>query len=279
MKLKEAAKQAGGGTRDLFMLPPSMLQIEPGWNLRIRTPEYEQGIKELAESIRAFGVLEPLTIHRVGDDNVITNGHRRFEAINLLLSETPPVEIQSIPVRLEEKGNNEADRVGSMFTRNSGVRLTQLEEAIGIKRLLGYGWNEDKISVTTQLSKQVMSNRLALLEAPADVMHMVEAGEISPTMAVNTVRKEGALLAGPKLKDAVEVARESGKSKATAKHVAKTEGKAPNKSAGPLSSNIAWDAWGPKFETAVIDIINAPGHAAQQAAIDKAAQLLEELRG
>ena len=273
MKLKDIAIS----TRDLFMLAPDVIQEESGWNVRLAGPELDAHIRQLADSIKEIGVQEPVTVYLKNDVPILTNGHCRLMAVKLAISEG--AEIAAIPARAEERYANDADRVLGMLTRNGGKPLSFLEQAEVVKRLMGYGWTDASIAKKTGYSSTHIGNLISLSAAPVEITNMVAAGEVSATLAVNTVRKEGALLAGPKLKDAVKVAKESGKSKATAKHVAKTEGKAPNKSAGPLSSNIAWDAWGPKFETAVIDIINAPGTAAQQTAIDKAAQLLEELRG
>ena len=271
-RLKELAIRGAG---DQFLFDPESIEEKPGYNARDMSSESTQAyIRQMADAIHAGGTsaFPPITIFQEDGKVYVRAGHCRRRAHILAKSEGAPIAgIRAIASDIKDQAESDLDLLSS----NDQLPLTPLEKAHVIQRLIRFDWTPAEIARRRGQSVTAINNLLALLDAPAEVKQMVAAGEVSATLAVNTVRKEGALLAGPKLKDAVKVAKESGKSKATAKHMPK----ASNKTTGPLSSNIAWDAWGPKFETAVIDIINAPGHAAQQAAIDRAAQLLEELRG
>lgn len=95
---------------------------------------------------------------------------------------------------------------------------------------------------------------------------MVEKGAISATLAVNTVRKEGAIFAGEALKTAVTTAKFEGKTRATAKHL-------------PNSSRTDWKEVGPRLKTALALIVHANNEETQKIAIEQAAELLNELRG
>ncbi len=218
-KLKDVVVQAGGSVKDIFMCPPALICEESGWNVRAESPDYLAGILELAESIRELGVLEPLTVYRRGEDIVLTNGHRRFSAINLLLAEG--VEIKSIPVRLEEKGTNEADRVLSMITRNSGKPLTPLELSVVVKRLLGYGWNTKEISKKTQFSPSYIDSLLQLSSAPEALKSLVKDGQISGTTAISEIKRVGDVEATKNLTKAVKKVKAKGGDKVTAKHLPK----------------------------------------------------------
>jgi hypothetical protein len=78
-----------------------------------------------------------------------------------------------------------------MLTRNSGLRLDPFETAEVIQRLLDFGWKMDQICAKTGFSRASLAQSLALLKSPAQVLGMVERGEVSASLAVQTVKDEG----------------------------------------------------------------------------------------
>jgi len=209
-------KSLSVGRKDLFLLAPDDIHEEDGWNVRINGEELETHIRQLADSIKEIGVLQPITVYMNEGKAVITDGHCRLQAVKLAITEG--AEIKSIPVRTEEKHSNDADRVLSMLTRNSGKSLSMPEQAEVVKRLLSFGWTAAEISRKTGYSRQHTGNLVAYLSAPSEVHSLVNNGQVSPTMAIAQVKKEGAG-ALKTINAAVQVANNQGKSKATAKHV------------------------------------------------------------
>ena len=67
MKLQDHLKR-----KDMFMALPDDLTEDPGWNVRLDTPELQAHIAMLRESIRTLGVLEPLTVYNQGDQIIVT---------------------------------------------------------------------------------------------------------------------------------------------------------------------------------------------------------------
>ncbi len=226
------------GRLDMYRVDPSTLVEDKGWNVRIEGPELEAHIRYLADSIKEEGVKEPLTCYIKDDELHITNGHCRLKAVELAMSEG--VEILTVPVRLEDRFSKAEDRVLSMVTRNSGKSLNQLELGEIFKRLLKYGWTVAQIAKKTSFSSQHVNNILALSGAPTEVTDMVRDGKISPTLASNTVNKEG-VLAAEVLQDAIDGAIEDGKKKATQKDVNKVKGKKHKK------KSIPWKNFGPQM--------------------------------
>ncbi len=218
LRLRDVAKGCGGGVKDLFMLDPNIIQEKPGWNVRTPGPDLDAHIRWLADSIKAVGVQEAVTVYLENDVPILTNGHCRLLAVKLAISEG--AEIRAIPARAEERYANDADRVLGMITRNGGKPLTPMEQAEVVKRLLAFGWEVGEIATKTGFSRTHINNLEKLAAAPAAVAEMVKGGQVSARTAVKVMREKGAeapaVLAG-----AVKTAGEAGKRRASAKHFEK----------------------------------------------------------
>jgi len=249
------------GRKDLYMLDPLMIQEEPGWNVRVEGPDLDSHVRLLADSIKQIGVQEPLTVYMKGEVPILTNGHCRLAAVKLAISEG--AEIKAVPVRTEERYANEADRVLSLITRNSGKPLSALEQSEVVKRLLGFGWSEQEIAKKTGFSSTHIDNLMKLSAAPVAVTEMVKNGEVSARLAMDTLRSDGDQ-AAETLRSAVETAKQEGKSRATAKHLPK-----------PVA-RIDWKWAGPHLKKALEDIRDAaddPGELT--VCLEAATKLLE----
>jgi ParB-like chromosome segregation protein Spo0J len=223
------------------MLNPAIITEEPGWNARQEGPELNAHIRQLADSIASVGVQEPVTVYMKGDTVVLTNGHCRLMAVRLAMSEG--ADIKSIPCRVEDRYSNDADRVLSLITRNSGKPLSPLEQSNVVKRLIAFGWVVSQIASKTGFSVSHVNDLLVLGAAPASVTTMVANGEVSATTAVKTIRKHKDN-APEKLLEGRTAATASGSSRVTEKHL-----KSP-------TSDIDWSQSGPTLLAAVIEVRN-----------------------
>lgn len=229
------------GTKDLYMLSPDIITEEPGWNARIEGPELDGHIRQLADSIKEIGVQEPVTVYQKGDTIILTNGHCRLMAVRLAISEG--ADILSIPCRVEDRYSNDADRVLSLITRNSGKPLSPLEQSSVIKRLTAFGWSVAQIATKTGFSVSHVNNLLVLSGAPAAVTDMVSQGQVSATAAVKTIRKHK-----EKATEVLQTAKTTagaGK-KVTEKHIAPAPG-------------INWSVYGPQLQAACLALRDAEG--------------------
>jgi ParB-like chromosome segregation protein Spo0J len=213
----QSLKSQSSGRIDMLKFDPANLHEEPGWNERIDNDDLTQHIRQLADSIKEVGVLEPLTVYLSDEGKaVVTNGHCRLLAVKIAIAEG--ADIKTVPVRTEPKASNDADRVLSMITRNSGKPLTPIETSRVIKRLDSFGWTAADISLKTGYTKGHISNFMALSSAPARIQRLVEDGKVSATLAVDTMRGNSEDRATEILESAVVSAVQSGKKKATRKH-------------------------------------------------------------
>ena len=218
---EEAAAKEGGlkniatNRSDLFNLNPYLIVAKDGWNSRdMRDPENQAHITQLARSIAEVGVQEPLTIWMDEGKPTLTDGHCRLLATFVAIEEYG-AEIRSVPVKTEPRGNNEVDRLFSQGLRNSGKRLSPLEQGQLYKRLLAFGSSEAEIARRMGVQQIQVSRYLDLVGAPEAMQTMVATGAVSATLALQTMGDQGAEKATEVLTQAVTVAKERGKAKAT----------------------------------------------------------------
>jgi ParB family chromosome partitioning protein len=221
-------KDLASGRSDLYKVNPLIIKEEQGWNVRQAGEELDNHIRFLANSIKEEGVREPMTCYLKEDSFFLTNGHCRLMAVKLAISEGS--EIETVPVRVEDRYSNESDRVLSMITRNSGKPLTQLETAEVIKRLLKFGWDMQKVAAKTGYGMQTIKNILELSMAPEDILELVKDGQVAPSLARQTIKENGSKKATEILTKAAKVSKANGKKKVTEKDIKK---------------KINWNKYGP----------------------------------
>lgn len=217
------------GKNDLFRVNPRLLTVEPGFNLRdLDTPTAREKLDALKESIRAVGVLSPVTIRIDGETIYLTDGHRRHKAVMELIGEG--VEIDTVPAVAEPKAVNEAERVARIIDFGSGEPLTALEKAEGIRRLMGYGWDRTKIAGRLGVTTQTVATWEEMLALPEAVKEAVREEAVSVTTARQVVREQGPTRATETIAAARETARSTGRTKVMPRTLAPTRRtQAPNR--------------------------------------------------
>lgn len=218
---KEGIQGIAEGRKDILQIAPHNLHIRPDWNCRdVNFNAEDPDDLALAQSISAVGVKQPLTAIWDQGKAWLTDGHRRLAAA-LYAIEHLGAEIKSVPVQTENRYASEADRVFSQIVRNNGKALSPIEQARVYKRLMDLGWQEKQIADSIGRTVTWVKGLLELQAAPKQVTDMVRGGQVSATLALNTIRanKGNGEKAAAQLGEAVEKAATSGKTKATAKHV------------------------------------------------------------
>jgi ParB/RepB/Spo0J family partition protein len=169
---------------DLFKVPSSQLRIKEGFNIR---QDYGN-IDELKESIKANGILVPMRGYKEKENGndvyIITNGHRRNKACELLLEEGTEI---LVPFILESKGYTDEQRLIDTFLMNDGKNLTPLEQAEGVRRLLAYGYTEKEIAGKLAKSEGYIRKLNSLNTAPKKFIKLIEDGIISATLAIQII--------------------------------------------------------------------------------------------
>ena len=133
----------------------------------------EEALRELSDSIREYGLIQPLTVRKLDNGYYqIIAGERRWRASRM-------AGLKEVPVRVIEADDKLADEM-ALVENLQREDLKPLEEARGYRRLMQeYGMTQEEVSRRVQKSRPAVANALRLLNLSAPVLAMVENGELS----------------------------------------------------------------------------------------------------
>jgi len=172
--------------------PPSVLlldQLRPG-KYQPRTRMDEGSLYELAESIKAQGIMQPILVRKVDaaagtPPYEIIAGERRARAARLAGLDEVPVLVKDVP--------DEAAAAMSLIENIQREDLNPLEEAQGLKRLTDeFGLTHEQAAQAVGRSRSTASNLLRLLNLVEPVQQMLMAGDIDMGHARALLPLEGA---------------------------------------------------------------------------------------
>lgn len=173
------------------------------------------GLADLAASIRDQGVIEPIIVRRVGDGYQVVAGERRTRAAKLAgLSEIPAVVVDiddrealeiAITENLQREDLNAVEETEAVMglleitLERPRSEVTEVLQALyneergrASSRELGADDREDVQTIFRRLGRftvsSFVSNRLPILEFPAEVLDAVRSGELAFTKAQAIVR-------------------------------------------------------------------------------------------
>jgi len=132
----------------------------------------EEGLKELSESIRQHGIIQPLVLRRLGDKYEIIAGERRYKASTMAGLRTVPAIISDI----DDNKSAEIALVENIQRRN----LTPIEEAKSYKNLLDRGYmTQEQLAEKMGVSQSGIANKLRLLNLAPEVQDALLQEKIS----------------------------------------------------------------------------------------------------
>lgn len=207
------------GSSDVFKIDPRELHVKKDWNVRDwDLQENKDHIEQLAQSIMAVGVKQPLTV--VWQDNKawIDDGECRYRACMLAIERGAP--LKRVPCIAADRHADIVERRFNRYIANTGKQFNQLETAKDFKYFLDQGWSQEDIAKKAGLSQGRVSQILATLTMPAPVKAMVAAGTVSMGLAVQVHREHGEG-ATAVLQEGVEAAKADGVAKVKPEHVGK----------------------------------------------------------
>ncbi len=170
--------------RNVYRIPSSQLAVRENFNKR-----YDYGeIEALKQSIMKNGAKQPLRGYKEKDQYIITDGHRRYRALQLLAADGLEVEVSFV---VEPKGYTEKERVFDMLILNDGKPLTMLEEAEVIAVLIGMEVSDEEICTTLGKSVTHLHNLRLLIGANVKLKDNIRNGMVSSTAVLEMLRKTG----------------------------------------------------------------------------------------
>jgi ParB family chromosome partitioning protein len=165
----------GGGTDkragDEELAQLSIGALRPG-KYQPRTRMDEASLAELAESIKARGVIQPIVVRPVGPEQYeILAGERRWRAARLAGLQQVPAVVRDVP--------DEAALGIGLIENIQREDLNPLEEANGLKRLIDeFSLTHEQVATAIGRSRAGVTNLLRLLELAPAVQEMVQDGSI-----------------------------------------------------------------------------------------------------
>jgi len=174
-KVAEAPTQAGGTANDGISTTLS-LDVMVAGVYQPRTRMDEGALYELAESIKAQGIMQPILVRQLteganaGKYEIIA-GERRFRAAKLAGLDRVPVLVRDVP--------NEAAAAMALIENMQREDLNPLEEAQGLQRLIKeFGLTHETAAQAVGRSRSAASNLLRLLNLADPVQTMLMAGDL-----------------------------------------------------------------------------------------------------
>jgi len=170
--------QADTPTTEAAAGAPSTLALDQlvAGQYQPRTHMDEGALYELAESIKAQGVMQPILVRRLADGEhagkyEIIAGERRFRASRLAGLDSVPVLVREVP--------DEAAAAMALIENIQREDLNPLEEAQGLQRLIKeFGLTHEQAAQAVGRSRSAASNLLRLLNLAEPAQTMLMAGDI-----------------------------------------------------------------------------------------------------
>jgi len=155
-------------SQDIKEIPLKKIKPKPE---QPRSVFNEERIKELADSIKEHGLIQPITVRPLKDDfyQIIT-GERRYRAHKLL-------GLKSIKCLIIEDERD--DFIISLIENLQREDLSPIEEAEAYRKLLNSGLTQEKLGKIISKSQSLIAQKLALLILPELVKILLRNKEIS----------------------------------------------------------------------------------------------------
>lgn len=164
----EAVKTEGSST--INEIPLNQIERNPN---QPRREFAEESLRELAESIREIGIIQPITLHQTSEDRyMIIAGERRWRASHLAGLTTIPAYIRTL---------NDASIMTMALVENiQREDLNDIEVALAYQQMMEMEqMTQEKVAKSVGKSRTAVTNTLRLLHLPAKVQMALRKKEIT----------------------------------------------------------------------------------------------------
>jgi ParB family chromosome partitioning protein len=168
-------------SRKIVSLPVGAIKPNPHQPRRQFEPEE---LRELGESIRLYGILQPLTVRKTGPTTFeLVAGERRLRAAVLAGMENVPCILLNV----------DAEQSGLLALVENLQRkdLDFIEEAEGLRSLIrSYGMSQEEAARCISKSQSAVANKLRILKLPPDVLEKLRSAGYTERHARALLRLE-----------------------------------------------------------------------------------------
>ncbi|MFW6381940.1 MAG: ParB/RepB/Spo0J family partition protein [Bacillota bacterium] len=138
----------------------------------------EESLQELADSIASYGVIQPLTVRKIEEEEQyqLIAGERRLRAVKLLGKDEVPVIIKS----LENREMAEIALIENLQRKD----LNFIEEAEAYNRLIEeFNLTQTELAARIGKAQSTIANKLRLLNLPGSILHVIQQGGLNERQA------------------------------------------------------------------------------------------------
>jgi ParB family chromosome partitioning protein len=156
--------------QDIVQLPVDKLIPNPG---QPRKNFDETELKELADSIKTYGIIQPIIAADAGDGAyIIIAGERRTRAARL-------AGLNTVPVIIRDYTDQKRLEV-SLIENIQRSDLNPIEEAAAYKNLMDFSnFSQDELAMRIGKNRSTVANALRLLKLPVEIQKSIEEGKVS----------------------------------------------------------------------------------------------------
>lgn len=150
-------------------LPIEQIELNP------QQPRKEisaEKLVEMADTIKAYGVIQPVIVHKEKDKYILVAGERRFKASKL-------AGLKTIPAIIREYNKNELLEV-ALVENLQREDLNPLEEAAAFKKLMEeFAYSQEELARKIGRSRSAIANSLRLLTLDQEVKKYLSEGKLT----------------------------------------------------------------------------------------------------
>jgi ParB/RepB/Spo0J family partition protein len=196
---RDTLKKFAKAGRQTYFIRFNKIHIRPGFNTRVEEDFAPEDIAELAEMIKANGIVVPLVVD-ITEDGVawLEQGYRRHAALQLLKEQgwlvrsvRPGINKGTVECFVNNRDKTELHRVKGIIVSNSVKPLSFKSKCAVALRLKSLDEKASNEAIAKELgcSRQSVDNMLILASQPDYVNHAIDQEVFKPTTAVTLVRK------------------------------------------------------------------------------------------
>ena len=175
-------RSAATGDSELKQLPVEFLQRG---QYQPRRDFDQEALQELADSIRAQGVMQPIVVRQIGNQRYeIIAGERRWRACQLAGQADIPALVRDV--------SDEAAIAMALIENIQRENLNPIEEAMALRRLqTEFSLSQQDVATAVGKSRSVVANLLRLLSLESEVLDHLQAGLLDTGHAKVLLALEG----------------------------------------------------------------------------------------
>lgn len=131
----------------------------------------ENELKELSDSIKQHGVIQPLVLRQIGDKYEIIAGERRYKASTM-------AGLRQVPAVIMNVDDNKSAEI-AVVENIQRKDLTAIEEAQSYKKLLDKGMTQEELATKLGIAQPTIANKIRLLALDEEVQEALLTNKIS----------------------------------------------------------------------------------------------------